>query len=323
MMRFGMRLLVRSRGAARKAALPGLGAGQALRLRSGQARRRPHRLRECGAARQGGRRSGSRVVLLLAVGGAALLLAGCPRPEPAPTATPQPKAPPPKAVAAADVPEYVCVRTKSAPAIDGHLDDAAWRQAAPIGPFRQWNGSAAGQATTARMLWDDRFLYVAFDCVDDDIQGTMKQRDQNLWEENEVVEVFADPGGTLQHYLEFEVNPLNTVVDLIIPYRGDPRSLQASKGWDSKGLKTAVTRGRPPVRPHPGWSVEMAIPMGDFFDPPHTPPQPGDAWRLNLYRVDARAGKVQYQAWSPTMTPQPAFHVPERFGAVGFGGEAQ
>lgn len=256
-------------------------------------------------------------LLTAAAAGAVLLLTGCPRPRPTPPAAPQP-VPPAKPTAAADVPEYVCLRTTTAPVVDGDLADGAWQRAPEVGPFRQWDGSEASQATTARMLWDDRYVYVAFDCVDDDLRGTMKQRDQNLWEENEVVEVFADPGGTLQRYLEFEVNPLNTVVDLVIPYRGEPRSLQASKGWDSKGLRTAVKRGGPPVRPRAGWSVEMAIPMGDFFDLPHTPPQPGDAWRVNLYRVDARGDQVTFQAWSPTLTPAPAFHVPERFGWLRF-----
>jgi hypothetical protein len=206
--------------------------------------------------------------------------------------------------------------------VDGETTESAWRAAEGTKPFTQWDGKAAGSTTTARLLWDDECLYVAFECEDSDIQGSMKQRDESLWEQNEVVELFADAGTDQGCYLEFEVNPLNTVVDLVIPKAAAPGPIEGKKMWDAKGMETAVK-----IIPATGpgsrqtWQVEMAIPLACFLDAPNTPPKPGDEWRINLYRVDAVSDQVEYQAWSPTNTETPSFHVPERFGVLRFVGE--
>ena len=64
--------------------------------------------------------------------------------------------------------------------------------------------------------------------------------------------------------------------------------------------------------------TEFAIPFSSLVDTvPHIPPQPGDAWRFNLYRI---GGKVnfQYSMWSDTWRDKPKYHAPERFGVVHF-----
>jgi hypothetical protein len=230
----------------------------------------------------------------------------------------------PPAVAARErpaepLPTYVCPRASGKIKVDGETTESAWKAAQATASFSQWNGEAAGSITTARLLWDDECLYVAFECEDPDIQGSMKQRDGSLWEQNEVVELFADADGDQGCYLEFEVNPLNTVVDLVIPKAGAPGPIEGKKMWDAKGMQTAV-KIIPATTPasRQTWQVEMSIPFACFLDAPNTPPKPGDEWRINLYRVDAVRDQVEYQAWSPTNTETPSFHVPERFGVLLF-----
>ncbi len=63
--------------------------------------------------------------------------------------------------------------------------------------------------TSARMLWDDDHLYFLFTMVD------LHQPGRPLYQE-EVVEVFIDPDGDGLNYAEIEVNPLNTVFDLLL-----------------------------------------------------------------------------------------------------------
>jgi hypothetical protein len=46
-------------------------------------------------------------------------------------------------------------------------------------------------------------------------------------------------------------------------------------------------------------------------------PARGDVWRANLYRC-VGAGWSRYLAWLPTYTPEPNFHVPEKFGRLRF-----
>ncbi len=218
------------------------------------------------------------------------------------------------------VPTYVCYRTRSAITIDGRLDEPAWQKTPVVGPFPLWDSQPAKHATRARLLWDVTNLYLAVECADPDIRGTMERRDENLWVENEVVELFADAGADQVCYLEFEINPLNTVLDLIIPEAGGANSLAGMKCWDARGMATAVWRPEPTGegREEVGWQVEMAIPLEDFLDAPNCPPAEGDEWRVNLYRVDESNGQVEFQAWSPTNTERPSFHVPERFGVLRF-----
>jgi hypothetical protein len=47
-------------------------------------------------------------------------------------------------------------------------------------------------------------------------------------------------------------------------------------------------------------------------------PRAGERWRCNLFRCVGRDPERGYLAWRPTHTPEPAFHVPERFGWMAF-----
>jgi hypothetical protein len=179
------------------------------------------------------------------------------------------------------------------------------------------------------MLWDARYFYFYFAAADPDIWSTYDQRDLPLYEE-EVVEIFIDPDGDGQSYAEVEINPLNTVFDLLL---SKPWS-QGGKGYDAwnPALLNAVqvngTVGDA-ADVDQGWSAEIALPWTELVSPlvdvpgsQPLPPQPGDEWRLNLYRYEQarRSGsknEVQASAWSPVGKVD--FHVPERFGRVVFG----
>jgi hypothetical protein len=56
------------------------------------------------------------------------------------------------------------------------------------------------------------------------------------------------------------------------------------------------------------------LPLEDVVTAPHTPPQPGDRWRINLYRIE-RLPIGARLAWSPTFKDS---HVPARFGEIIF-----
>jgi hypothetical protein len=49
-------------------------------------------------------------------------------------------------------------------------------------------------------------------------------------------------------------------------------------------------------------------------------PRAGDRWRCNLFRCVGSDPSRGYLAWQPTHTPEPAFHVPEKFGWIVFKG---
>jgi hypothetical protein len=212
------------------------------------------------------------------------------------------------------IPVYEVLRAATPIQVDGNLDDRSWAQAPLITNFAiNLNGSPAKLETTARVLYDDHFIYFAFRCADDNVWATLRRRDEQLWKE-EVVEVFlqADPRQT--SYIELEVNPLGTMVDI---YLLDVRKPLHYQSWNSQKIKWTVhvdgtVDGKLGDR---GWSCEIALPLEDIVTAPHIPPRTGDRWRLNLYRVERLPTALEL-AWSPTLRND--FHLPDRFGEIVF-----
>jgi len=192
--------------------------------------------------------------------------------------------------------------------LDGALDDAGWRGIPWTAGFRRFLGPEhiIPQRTLVKAAWDDRCLYVAFRVYDTDSWATMTARDDRLWEE-EVVEIYIDEDDDQLNYREFEINPLGTMLDALIPKAGDQRDTHKVRLWNAAGRRAAA-------RPH--WVAETAFPWGIFTHAKRLPPQPGHVWRIQFYRAEReRPGSEPIAtSWSPT----PNFHVPERFGRILF-----
>ena len=219
-----------------------------------------------------------------------------------------------------------------------------WQSAIPIRFSADWQGQNADPAleTEVRVLWSPTKLYLRFVCHyremfvfdDSDPNG----RRDHLWD-RDVAEVFLQPPdavknvhaatdaavgsapahvapdalvrggeqsspskGSLKFYREFEVAPNGMWIDLDI----SPAGLA--------DLKSGLTRSVHLDETHKIWTAELAIPMKALtsnFDPHST-------WRGNFYRVEGKTEPRKYMAWQPTMSPQPNFHVPERFGRMRF-----
>ncbi|MBX5480956.1 MAG: carbohydrate-binding family 9-like protein [Myxococcaceae bacterium] len=212
--------------------------------------------------------------------------------------------------AAPSLPEYHAHRTDAPPVIDGALDDPAWQKAEAVVLTQSFNGSKPDLATTARLLYDDQFLYVSFDCEDPDVWGTLLQRDQPIYTQ-EVVEIFLDADANQRTYNELELSPNNVIFDAYFPARR--QGMDTS--WDSK-MQTAVkVRGtlNDDSDRDEGWSAEMKIPFSTLASVPNIPPHAGDRWRFNLYRLDLPDRRTQHgQSFSPLFMGD--FHNLPRFG---------
>jgi hypothetical protein len=212
-----------------------------------------------------------------------------------------------------DLPVYEVSRTATPIKLDGKLDDAVWARARHFGFRSNLDGSPPSYQTEAKALYDDTFLYFSFRSRDDNIWATYKTRDQHLWDE-EVVEVFLQADPQHSSYIELEVNPLGTMLDI---YLLDIRKPLHYESWNSQKLKWAVNvLGT--VDGNDGdkeWTCEIALPLEDVVTAKHLPPRAGDRWRLNLYRMEQRP-KPALLAWSPTFKDD--FHLPEKFGEIVF-----
>ena len=215
---------------------------------------------------------------------------------------------------AQSLPAYEAAYVTSKINVDGKLDEKAWAESAVINGFvNNRDGSRSELATEARILYDQRFIYFAFRASDTNVWATMKRRDEHLWLE-EVVEVFLQASPSIPNYFELEVNPLGTMLDIYLLDRRKPLHYES---WNSEHLRWAVQvegtiDGEENDR---GWTCEIALPLEDVATASRNPPQPGDRWRMNLYRVEQKPNVAEL-AWSPTL--QDDFHVLPRLGEIVF-----
>lgn len=201
-------------------------------------------------------------------------------------------------------------RAKRAVKIDGVLRPQEWEGAAVVDRLERptTGGVVETPATTAKLLWDEKHLYVAFICEDAFIQSTYAKHDDELWNQD-VVEVFLDPDGDGKNYYELQASPAGVTFDSFLPeYRKNQND------WES-GMNAAA-RVDGTLNSEKGqdtaWTVEMAIPFSAIQHAPSSPPKVGDTWRANLFRIDMKASGFQGMAWSPPMKPD--YHVVSRFG---------
>ena len=217
---------------------------------------------------------------------------------------------------------YTVKKTSGKITVDGRIEEADWSACAPIKLTGYNVGIEPKQETLARLLWDADFLYISWLCRDTQVWSTLTTRDDTLYEQ-EVVEVFINPDGGRETYLELEVNPLGALWDGFIVRSGERR--YGLLAWNSFKLERGVwvegTLNDESDRDS-FWSVELAVPLAELVTAAHIPPQEGDRWRLNLYRIDLPdrdKSKADYSAWSPVSGE--SYHDPDKFGEIIFSDE--
>ncbi len=205
---------------------------------------------------------------------------------------------------------YYCSKIEDDLLLDGNIDKLQWKSAKEILLVDNSTGGKPQQATTAKLLWNDKNLYVCFMCIDTYISATMTGYNDKLYQE-EVVEVFIDDNSDLKTYIEIEVNPLNAILHYSI--HNDVRGNILAYGRVDQKVKSAVFRDDL----NGIWSVELEIPFSEFITAENIPPQKGDKWLINLFRIDRpKDKKEEYISWSPTGKDN--FHMPEKFGELIF-----
>ncbi len=218
-----------------------------------------------------------------------------------------------------DGPTYPCCHIDEELTLDGILNESPWAEAPRVELVRTDSGKQPALPTHARMLWSDDYFYVGFWCADHDIAAEMTERDAPLYKENEVVEIFLTPLGDPSSYFELQINPNNAAYDTaVFNPEGVGSGCRLDISWTCAGLRHGVqlagTLNDPSDR-DTAWSCELGIPITTMIAPGKSV-QPGDRWRVNLYRVNRTPEGVEYAAWSPTGAID--YHRPRRFGVVKF-----
>jgi hypothetical protein len=171
------------------------------------------------------------------------------------------------------------------------------------------DGRAPREATTVRALWDDRYLYVAFDITDDDLVAKdFKMRTEDA------VQVLIDADRNAQSYVQLATNPRATKLSFAYVAPG-----QLIAGWDSH-MKLAVRvvgALHDHQLPDRGWTVELAVPLDAAMGRAKsaTAVRNGARWRINFVRDDSSTrAPHETSAWSPTSADDDA----NTFGTLEF-----
>ena len=212
--------------------------------------------------------------------------------------------------------------------IDGNLNEASWHSVGDTAVFTIWNGSTAPDAlrTTAKMVWDDQYLYIAFNARDPDVYATYTAHDSRLWEQDNF-EVFVTVPGTTG-YVEAEGSPRGTIWDGVFTnvFQG-PGGSYTMTGLQIAGRVNGTLNNSSDQ--DNGFTGEMRLPFADIYQgTPGGHPTNGTQLRLNLNRINwntpatqggpGAAGSDTYYAWSPVPGANVSFHRPDKFGTVTF-----
>lgn len=193
-------------------------------------------------------------------------------------------------------------QNEAPPEIDGKIDDYIRKNLNPLEDFIPNLGSQMAKpsvGTTAWLIYDDKCLYVVFQC-DEPFAEKMKiigeKRDEEIWL-GDCVELFISLKESPRPYRHFIVNPKNVIWDGTSANGSDDPQWNGS--WKSA---TSIGKGV--------WVCEMAIPWEAIGGMPKS----GERRRANLCRQRC-IDRVEWSTWSQVID---GFVEPENFGILEF-----
>jgi len=235
---------------------------------------------------------------------------------------------------------YMCYKIEVDLNIDGELNEDEWALAPWSELFVDIEGrdkELPSQDTRLKMLYNQEFVYFAFEIKEKHIWASIEERDAVIYLDNDI-EIFIDANGDTHNYLELELNALNTVWDLFLakPYREGGPILNE---FNFKDLQTAIKINgtlNDPSDEDESWIVEVAIPWSNIIstNTPKRVPEQGESMRMNFSRVQwqtevvdgkyvkkinpetGRTFRENNWVWSPTGKID--IHRPEYWGIVTF-----
>ncbi len=164
----------------------------------------------------------------------------------------------PGGAGAAAIRSTIATRASSPIVLDGRFDDAAWASVLPADAFTQSvpdGGAPATQRSAARVLFDDKALYIAMrleDSAPDSIVATLGRRDFTGY--SDWAHVIIDSYYDRRTAFRFGVNPAGVKRD---GYISGDQEFTEDLGWDAV-WDAAVARDSA------GWSVEFRIPLSQL-----------------------------------------------------------
>lgn len=164
----------------------------------------------------------------------------------------------------------------------------------------------------AQICWDEEALYLRMEAVEPHIR---MEENGPLAEvcNDSCLEFFFRPTERLD-YFNIELNPNKAIYLGFGTNVRDLIRLQVRKVQELMNIQTELTEK--------GWVLTYQVPFSfvrRFF--PEFKAEEGKKVYGNTYKCGDLTAKEHYLAWNPIQNEEPAFHIPEQFGCLIFGGE--
>ena len=191
-------------------------------------------------------------------------------------------------------------RADVAPAIDGVLDEAVWREAPMLDDFTQQepsDGAPASERTEVRLLYDAEHLYIGVRALDSDPSGviaTEMRRDSPRLLDEDNFQIILDTFRDSRSGYMFVTNPLGAKLEQQVfeEGAGNLRGAASNINRDWNGVWDAAA-----TRTADGWIAEISIPMVTV----RSPEVDVQTWGINFMRSIRRKNEQVY--WAPIPKP--------------------
>ncbi len=196
----------------------------------------------------------------------------------------------------AAVPSLRALKVEAAITPDGVLDELFWQQADVATDFIDIrSGRPADQQTLVRIAYTRSHLYIAVECLDEQIDQlhATEMREDRSFQGDDWVEVHLDPMHTHNSKYAFFSNAVGTRVDASEGPSGN-FSTSWSAEWD---LGARIYDDR--------WVFEMSIPLRVF----NYRQANGQTWGLNFTRLRVHSDTTSFWSYSET-----DYYKPRHFG---------
>ena len=210
--------------------------------------------------------------------------------------------------------------------IDGKMEESPWAttEERTFDHFYKIEKSSDRQQTRFRMLWDDKTLYVFFECDDQYITARERARDGQPYFDD-CAEIFIIPvPAPLDTHLGFEVNLFKASNDFVFFNDYHDNRDTAFKPFDPDFEVEVSYQGSLNNNDDTdkGWTMEMAIPLEAFGTLANFEPmEAGNEWTFLAVRQDRNDPTGNRRSTStifPLEDPRQSVHAPENFGRMRF-----
>ena len=187
--------------------------------------------------------------------------------------------------------QYTTMRLATAPPrINGVLDDSCWKEGVWADDFIQvspYEGNPASQQTEFKILYDDKFIYVAIRCYDNEPEKIEIRKAPRDGYSGDVTGIAFDSYFDHRTAFEFSLTAAGGKMDLVHQNIG-----KFDRNWD------AVWYGKTALEDS-AWTAEMKIPLSQL----RYPDKEEQVWGFHVYRTIYRSGEINHFNLIPMDAP--------------------